>query len=63
MFDGTNLTLITDVDQDKSANNLGRVRVPDLQINNLEKTISDYFRSSRETSFEWDDSCPVLDSH
>ena len=33
MFDGTNLTRITDVDQDKSANNLGPVRVPNLQTN------------------------------
>ena len=37
MFDGNNLILITDVDQDKSANNLGPVRVPKLQINNPEK--------------------------
>ena len=37
MFGGTNLTLITDVDQDKSANNLGPVRVPNMQIDNLEK--------------------------
>ena len=61
MFDGTNLTLINDVDQDKSANNLGPVRVPNLQINNLEKQSGTTICPTEK--FEWADIRPLLDSH